>query len=139
MAAIHSDILTLTINETPVDLTAFIDLNKTTLLSDHHGRRCPRRRGIRRKDRLQRDGCCHVSGHGSARPQFKHHEFPRRRTGTVQLLKLRHGYLSGGQNGRAQPAPRYGSGARRRRNTHFPGSNFQSQGGRQLQRGRPEL
>ncbi|WP_282458107.1 hypothetical protein [Ligilactobacillus aviarius] len=38
MAAIHSDILTLTINETPVDLTAFIDLNKTTLLSDHHGR-----------------------------------------------------------------------------------------------------
>lgn len=38
MAAIHSDILTLTINETPVDLTAFIDLNKTTFLSDHHGR-----------------------------------------------------------------------------------------------------
>ena len=30
MAAIHSDILTLTINEIPVDLTAFIDLNKTT-------------------------------------------------------------------------------------------------------------
>ena len=38
MAAIHSDILTLTINEIPVDLTAFIDLNKTTFLSDHHGR-----------------------------------------------------------------------------------------------------
>ena len=38
MAAIHSDILTLMINETPVDLTAFIDLNKATFLSKHHGR-----------------------------------------------------------------------------------------------------
>ena len=38
MAAIHSDILTLTINKTSVDLTAFIDLNKTTFLSEHHGR-----------------------------------------------------------------------------------------------------
>lgn len=38
MAAIHSNILEFTVNDTIVDLTAFIDHNKTTLLSTHHGR-----------------------------------------------------------------------------------------------------
>lgn len=38
MAETHNNILVFTINDTIVDLTAFIDLNKTTLLSTHHGR-----------------------------------------------------------------------------------------------------
>lgn len=38
MVETHNNILVFTINDTIVDLTSFIDLNKTTLLSTYHGR-----------------------------------------------------------------------------------------------------